>query len=500
MRAAGRDVGASSRCSEACESAVACQRPKLQLTLRYQASERQKLTLKITLPLSCEERSCEELLVAPFLSAYARKYPDAEAIGPFKYFHLCYWDGPRSSMAERFPDHGSLTTQLVSNAKAPQFCLISVSGPARGLRAVSRGRHAISLGLLPPEQEALAAASTPTAASLAAGEHLIELLHDPETPWPAMHALLDEAAASRDASDRTCLACARDARGRTALHLAASRGDVSLCRKLLWRGEAAVWEMDDECETALHAACLAGRALIVQELLRCGRAPVREKNRALMLPLQLACVDEAPGNGSVVRMLVEAGADVNARCWDVTPLMAAASAGHHWAIHTLLELGADTSIVNGASMTALDYARDLQTAELIGEFMSGALLPDDGLRARVEAVREQQRTNGARVSGLRGKVPRKFQSARRMPLEEAFRNLGLADDWVRPFASHGQWYPQIRLAWRRLVLTNHPDKQSPGLEGHDLEQVTAAFTRAMCSFEAIEEFFQEHHAADAGVV
>ena len=50
-----------------------------------------------------------------------------------------------------------------------------------------------------------------------------------------------------------------------------------------------------------------------------------EKNRDLMLPLNLACVDEAQGNGEVVRMLVEAGGDIDGKCWDVTPLMAACS-------------------------------------------------------------------------------------------------------------------------------------------------------------------------------
>ena len=81
-------------------------------------------------------------------------------------------------------------------------------------------------------------------------------------------------------------------------------------------------------------------------------------------------VDEAQGNGDVVRMLVEAGADMDAKCWDITPLMcahararsprprptpragvawrrSAAAGGHYWAVQTLLELGAETNIDNG---------------------------------------------------------------------------------------------------------------------------------------------------------
>lgn len=57
-------------------------------------------------------------------------------------------------------------------------------------------------------------------------------------------------------------------------------------------------------------------------------------------------------------MLVEAGAEMDAKCWDITPLMSAAAGGHYWAVQTLLELGAETNIGNGYQMMALDYARD----------------------------------------------------------------------------------------------------------------------------------------------
>ena len=65
--------------------------------------------------------------------------------------------------------------------------------------------------------------------------------------------------------------------------------------------------MDSNRDMAIHIAALAGRQLIVRDLLELG-ACIHEKNRDLMLPLNLACVDEAQGNGEVIRMLVEAGA------------------------------------------------------------------------------------------------------------------------------------------------------------------------------------------------
>ena len=60
----------------------------------------------------------------------------------------------------------------------------------------------------------------------------------------------------------------------------------------------------------LTIAALAGRQLIVQELVReagVGLPLLHEKNRDLMSPLQLACVDEAQGNGEVVRVRVRVG-------------------------------------------------------------------------------------------------------------------------------------------------------------------------------------------------
>ena len=121
--------------------------------------------------------------------------------------------------------------------------------------------------------------------------------------------------------------------------------------------------VDNNRDNALTIAALSGRQLIVQDLVReagLGLPLLREKNRDLMSPLQLACVDEAQGNGEVVRLLVEAAADINALCWDVSPLCAAAAGGHLWAVSTLLELGADVHAINGNAMGALDYARDVR--------------------------------------------------------------------------------------------------------------------------------------------
>jgi len=269
-----------------------------------------------------------------------------------------------------------------------------------------------------------------------------------------------------------------------------TRGDLTLCRKLMKRDED-VLALDDNRDTALTIASMAGRQLVVKELLESG-AMVHEKNRDLMNPLQLACVDEAQGNGEVVRLLVEAGAQIDAMCWDVTPLQAASSSGHYWATTVLLELGADPNIRNGSMMMALDYARDQDTAELIYDWMKGTLLPDQDLKKRMEELRKSQRRNGINmeIPGIqKEKQPRIFQSVRTMPLEEAFKLLDLEEDWVDEFRETGEHYAYIRRAWRRQILTHHPDKQPADMDDEKKAEITAKFQKAMAAFEVIDDFY-----------
>lgn len=42
------------------------------------------------------------------------------------------------------------------------------------------------------------------------------------------------------------------------------------------------------------------------------------------------------------------------------------------------------------------------------------------------------------------------------------RTAGAPSEWIGPFRERGEYYAEIRLAWRRLVLQNHPDKQPAG--------------------------------------
>jgi len=256
--------------------------------------------------------------------------------------------------------------------------------------------------------------------------------------------------------------------------------------------------VDNNRDNALTIAALSGRQLIVQDLVReagLGLPLLREKNRDLMSPLQLACVDEAQGNGEVVRLLVEAAADINALCWDVSPLCAAAAGGHLWAVSTLLELGADVHAINGNAMGALDYARDEETAQLVLDYMEERLLPDQLLLQRARAARNQRTA----AAGGEERCPRLFQSVRAMPLEEAFRLLDVPEPQLAAFRESGAHMAELRRRWRTLVLANHPDKLTHLVLGEqETARRAATFSSAMAAFEAVDAFYAEHFAQHEG--
>ena len=235
--------------------------------------------------------------------------------------------------------------------------------------------------------------------------------------------------------------------------------------------------------------------IVAKDLLELG-ALVHEKNRDLMSPLALSVVDEAQGNGEVVRMLVEHGADIDGRCWDVTPLMAACSGGHHWAIETLLELGADVNIRNGYEMMALDYCRDQSTAAIMYDVMRGSCLPTPEMVGEQRAWRARGRQNVK--PGMRGdNEPRRFQAVRRMPLGSAFAAFHVPEEWLAGFKATGEHYSAVRRKWRRMVLDSHPDRQPANLSEEQAAADTATFTKAMAAFEVIEAYYMANFVGKA---
>jgi hypothetical protein len=470
------------------------------LTHFMKGDSEQHLGLKVKLPPAYDDRTVREAIVEPFVAAYDERHPDypLSALGPFTHVKVLVWAGPIPNAADRFREKDRDGIEDITQAEKPIYCLMDVQDPVSALRkrAHNKLKPKVELELVAAESTAIVVRGTPSTALLAPGEALLAMLNDLESEPEDLHAIVDAALAGGELA-YLGLTTARDRHGKNCLHTAVTRGDLTLCRKLLQRRED-VHAMDSNRSTAIHMAALAGRQLIVKDLLSMG-ALLHEKNRDLMNPLQLACVDEAQGNGEVVRMLVEAGADIDAKCWDVTPLMAACSGGHHWAIETLLELGADSMIRNGYEMMAMDYCRDQNTMQIVYDFMRGFFLPDAGFLKRQKESRErrQKNTQPGLDSGVgEDKGPRLFQASRVMPLPTAFEALNLPAEWVEPFKATGEHYADVRRKWRQVVLVHHPDRLPANLASEAAEEHAAAFTQAMSAFEAIDMFYAQHHAPE----
>mmetsp|Transcript_31275 Transcript_31275/g.72943 ORF Transcript_31275/g.72943 Transcript_31275/m.72943 type:complete len:345 (+) Transcript_31275:18-1052(+) len=309
------------------------------------------------------------------------------------------------------------------------------------------------------------------------GEEFIRKLKDPAVESEELQQIVQDAVARKEFCD---ILAARDERGRSPLHVSASRGDLHLCKAMLDADPSLVNALDKYQNTPLMDASLIGRSLIVKELLA-HAADVSLKNSDLMTALQLACVNEGAGNGDVIEELVASGADPAALCWQTTPLMAAADSGHLWGVEKLIDLGADPWQQNGSGFTALDYARDLETAQMLYDVMQG-----DRLHSQPAPRFDAQRL----FKSAEERRARLHRAAREVSLEDAFATLEVPNDWLQSFRESGDHFNDIRKAWRQICLRCHPDKQPEGLEDDQVAEWTAQFQSAVAAFEAIEKHYR----------
>ena len=108
------------------------------------------------------------------------------------------------------------------------------------------------------------------------------------------------------------------------------------------------------CDAVLCDAVAKNNVQLVRELLRAGHTPnCRDEDGKS--PLHIAA---ELGHSLLVKMLVWAGADVEARAGDMdaTPLLVAAANGQTGTTLALLELGADANAIGASSTTALSIA------------------------------------------------------------------------------------------------------------------------------------------------
>ena len=141
------------------------------------------------------------------------------------------------------------------------------------------------------------------------------------------------------------------------VHAAAKNGDTDEVAALLSMDNRLTRTFDADGWSPLHLAAHFGHADVVSLLLH-NNAPVdlRSANQMANTALPAAL---AGRRADVVPILLDAGADVNARQhggW--TALHAAAANGDGALVELLLSRGADAAIANDAGVTAAAIARD----------------------------------------------------------------------------------------------------------------------------------------------
>jgi ankyrin repeat protein len=73
----------------------------------------------------------------------------------------------------------------------------------------------------------------------------------------------------------------------------------------------------------------------------------------------------ASGSNDIVHMLLDKGAALDARSPNnTTPIMMAANGGHILTVKLLLDQGADATLKNDLGMTAVDFARNVERADI----------------------------------------------------------------------------------------------------------------------------------------
>ena len=116
-------------------------------------------------------------------------------------------------------------------------------------------------------------------------------------------------------------------------------------------------------ETALHMAVRTGNCEMVRLLLNAG-ANVNAQDFSGATPLNMAAFD---GNTAVAHVLLESGADVNIVGYrdKTTPLEVVAFRGNLKMVKLLLAHGADPTSKDGNGKTPLQVAKDEQQTDVV---------------------------------------------------------------------------------------------------------------------------------------
>ncbi|KAM8956601.1 ankycorbin [Lycaon pictus] len=146
---------------------------------------------------------------------------------------------------------------------------------------------------------------------------------------------------------------AQDTAGHSALHLAAKNSHHECIRKLL-QSKCPAESVDSSGKTALHYAAAQGCLQAVQVLCE-HKSPINLKDLDGNIPLLLAVQN---GHSEVCRFLLDHGADVNSRDkTGRTALMLACEISSSNIVEALIKKGADLNLVDSLGHNALHYSK-----------------------------------------------------------------------------------------------------------------------------------------------
>jgi ankyrin repeat protein len=151
-------------------------------------------------------------------------------------------------------------------------------------------------------------------------------------------------------------------RGEHALFLAMRDDAVKVAGFLLDQPAVQVEVRTPNDESPLMMAALKGRLALATRLIE----REAEVNKPGWAPLHYAATDAGAQAPAMVRLLLEHHAYIDAESPNgTTPLMMAAHYGNPTVVKVLLEEGADPSIRNQQGLTAIDFARRANRAEVV---------------------------------------------------------------------------------------------------------------------------------------
>ncbi|XP_010875577.2 ankycorbin isoform X2 [Esox lucius] len=193
-----------------------------------------------------------------------------------------------------------------------------------------------------------------------------------------------------------------DASGFSALHLAAKNNHQECAKKLI-QSKCVLNALDGSGKTALHHAAASGSVAIVQALCE-HKCPVNVKDKDGLSPLLLSA---RHAHAEVCSGLLDSGADVNARDKNGrTAVMLASESSSLSVVEVLVQRGADLHAVDSLGHDVLHYAK-LSGSSEVRAVLTAALHKAHSDSDTPKSPKTPQHDQVARLDGDRSTTPKK---------------------------------------------------------------------------------------------